>query len=156
MRALLFAAAAACAAGVNTKDACSVVTVPAPCGQSFDNQTQCEMRGCCWNPSLSSKSPCYYGGANAVPITTVHVVQACHFDAGFADSTVGILNRWWYTHFPHAVQLGYELAANSSLPPSLQTSGLHFMAQSYIGAFGPHWAEADFFNLSRLTSLAHP
>lgn len=130
---LIFCAAALASlvAAERAHDACSAVSNPAPCGISSDSQQECEARGCCYN-SAFKQSPCFYPGADAVPIKYVHIVQACHFDAGFADSTVGILNRWWYQHFPQAVNLGHQLAANSSLPATLQTNGLHFMAQSYI------------------------
>lgn len=33
-------------------------------------------------------------------ITKVHVVHSCHFDAGFVDTTVNIVNRYFDEIFP--------------------------------------------------------
>lgn len=72
----MLAAVAAVAA-----DQCSVVTNPAPCGQQSDTELQCVQKGCCYNPAFK-QVPCFYPSYDAVNITTVHVIQACHFDAG--------------------------------------------------------------------------
>jgi len=110
---------------LNTQDQCSMVTNPAPCGQQSDTEEVCLAKGCCYNPNFKN-IPCFYGGGNAVPITTVHVIQACHFDSGFADSSVNILNLWFNHHFPLAYQIGLELDALNG------PERLRFMAQSYI------------------------
>jgi hypothetical protein len=77
LAALLLAAAAAHAAAASAAQ-CSAVKVPAPCGQPDDSQAKCEARGCCYDATATSplgKTPCFYGGGDLVPITTVHVVQ---------------------------------------------------------------------------------
>lgn len=58
---------------------CSAITSRAPCGQSSDSADRCLSKGCCYNPDVSN-TPCYYPGGNAVPITSVHVLQASHFE----------------------------------------------------------------------------
>jgi hypothetical protein len=106
---------------------CAAITSPAPCGQVGDSQAVCEVKGCCYDASFTT-SPCFYGGGNAVPITTVLVVEASHFDAGFADSTTGILMRWWWQHFPRAWLIGSNLTASGG-PGAPQ---LKFTTQSWI------------------------
>jgi hypothetical protein len=87
---------------------------------------QCEAKGCCFNPALSKTVPCFYPGGDAVPVTTVHVVQACHLDVGFADTSVNIINRWFDQFFPLAWELGQNLTALGG------PWGLKFMAQSWL------------------------
>jgi hypothetical protein len=55
--------------------------------------------------------------------------QASHFDAGFADSTVGIINRWFTQHFPRCYAIGLELDAMGGAPGKPQ---LKFMTQSWL------------------------
>lgn len=88
------------------------------------------------------------------PITTVHVVQSCHLDVGFANTAPGIVNLW-FDHqlrdpvriltphgpfpspltaplhlaprsFPYAISVAQELKAANS------TARLKFMVQSYL------------------------
>jgi hypothetical protein len=94
--------------------ACSAITSPAPCGQTSDSQERCESKGCCFDATKSY--PCFYSTGNAVPIDTVHVVQAAHFDAGFAYTIAGVLNLHWYTHYPRALALGLALESPSNNP----------------------------------------
>ena len=61
-----------------------------------------------------------------MPISTVHVVQASHFDAGFAYTIKDVLELWWYTHFPQALTLGLALEGNS------QGLDIHFTAQCWL------------------------
>ena len=107
--------------------ACSAITSPAPCGQSSDSAERCLSKGCCFNAALSV--PCFYSTGDAVPITNVHVLQASHFDAGFAYTISGVLSLWWYTHYPRALTLGLEIAANATLAA---TVGLQFTTQCWI------------------------
>ena len=104
---------------------CSAITSPAPCGAPSDGFDYCTKKGCCWNPSYGLNS-CFYPGGNAVPITDVHVFQSAHFDAGYANSTVGIFSLWWYTHFPRAYSLGLALDARGG------PERLRFMSHSWI------------------------
>jgi hypothetical protein len=54
------------------------------------------------------------------------VVQSNHFDAGFADSTLNILTKWFKNFFPLAYSLGLQLDALGGAPR------LRWMAQSWI------------------------
>lgn len=131
--ALLAAAALATAIGASyaspvSADQCAAITNRAPCGQNWDTQERCEYRGCCFDGS-DKVNPCFYPGGNAVPIKYVHMVQASHFDAGFAYTIRDVLQLWWYTHFPRAVSLGLAMEANASLPAGV---GLHFTAQCWL------------------------
>ena len=107
--------------------ACQAVTTPVPCGQSSDSAERCTQKGCCYDPSAAY--PCYFPGAEGVPITHVHMVQASHFDAGFAYTIKDVLQLWWYTHFPRATALGEAIDANSTLS---STIGLRFTAQAWL------------------------
>ena len=42
-------------------------------------------------------------------IHTVHVVQSCHLDMGFADFSTNIINRFFYEHFPLAIKTAAAL-----------------------------------------------
>lgn len=103
---------------------CAAVSSRVPCGQRSDSAEACATKGCCY-ASGGGNASCYYA-ANGVPITTVHVIQACHFDAGYADTTSNILNEWFHTFFPRALSLGLELDARGG------AERLHFLAQSWI------------------------
>lgn len=109
MRSLLLLGACLAAASAQT---CSDVTAPAPCGQLSDSEERCLFKGCCYNASAAY--PCFYPGGDAVPITDVHVVQASHFDAGFAYTISGVLTLWWTVHYPRALRLGLEIEGNAS------------------------------------------
>jgi len=125
LAALLAALAAAAAAPRAAPAACAAVTAPSPCGQASDSPERCAFKGCCYDAARAY--PCFYPGADAAPITHVHVVQASHFDAGFAYTIAGVLNLWWYTHFPRAFALGTALAASNP-----NAVGLHFTAQCWL------------------------
>ena len=107
--------------------ACAAITSPAPCGQLSDSAERCLQKGCCYDPT--SAYPCFHPGGNAVPITHVHVIQASHFDAGFAYTIKDVLMLWWYTHFPRATALGLAIDANATLSASI---GLRFTAQMWL------------------------
>ena len=63
---------------VNAGDTCPVAVAPSlrvDCAYPGVTERQCAERKCCWGPGQASGVPeCYYPG-EAVPITTVHVVQ---------------------------------------------------------------------------------
>jgi hypothetical protein len=99
----------------------------APCGQAWDGAAACALKGCCFDAANSTRSPCFYGAPAAAAITTVHVIQSCHFDAGYADFTTAILNRWFTQFFPQARELGLALAARDPGGPQLK-----FLAQSWV------------------------
>lgn len=60
-------------------------------------------------------------------ITTVHVVQGCHLDVGFANSAVGIINLWFDSHFPNAIKVANQLRNSPHT-----AARLRFTAQSYV------------------------
>eukprot|EP00041_Stephanoeca_diplocostata_P034203 m.1150901 g.1150901 ORF g.1150901 m.1150901 type:complete len:780 (+) comp24479_c0_seq2:116-2455(+) len=62
-----------------------------------------------------------------ITVTTVHIINSCHLDIGFADSSVGIINRYFDHHIPLAVTLGKEFR-NSSI----EEDKLNFMFQSWV------------------------
>jgi hypothetical protein len=130
MRGLSFVAALLLSVSVSATVAapppenCAAVTTRVPCGQPTDSPLACATKGCCFDAS-GGNSSCFYA-VNGVPITTVHVIQACHFDAGYADTTSNILNEWFHTYFPRALSLGLELDARGG------AERLHFLAQSWI------------------------
>ncbi len=69
-------------------------------------------------------------------IRTVHVINSCHLDIGFADSSAGIINRYFDHHIPMAVRVGNELratAAEHTTAPG--PDRLNFMFQSWVLSF---------------------
>lgn len=123
---LLLGSVVAARSSPPAEEVCAAITNPAPCGQPNDGPELCGWKGCCWDASKGGNA-CFYPGGNAVPITHVHIVQACHFgaspldvsscledlrcpracphaDAGYANTTVNIMNLWFHTHFPQAVR----------------------------------------------------
>ena len=61
-------------------------------------------------------------------IKTVHVINSCHLDIGFADSSAGIVNRYFDSHFPRAIEVNAELRKNENYTDSK----LNFMFQSWM------------------------
>ena len=104
---------------------CTVVTSRAPCGQPDDTAEECGWKGCCYSASGGANA-CFYPSHNAVPIKSVHVIQSCHLDVGFADFAVTIINEWFHVFFPRALALGRALDARGG------PERLKFMAQSYV------------------------
>ena len=43
-------------------------------------------------------------------IKTVHVINSCHLDIGFADSSANIINRYFEHHLPLAASVGAQMA----------------------------------------------
>ena len=68
-------------------------------------------------------------------IKHVHVVNSCHLDIGFANSSLGIVNEYFDHHIPMAASVGRELRAAGGGSSALQhftDSKLNFMFQSWI------------------------
>ena len=61
--------------------------------------------------------------SSSVKITSVHVVQSCHLDVGFANSAVGITNLYFDHHIPYAIEVANKLKGTGY--------GLQFLAQVY-------------------------
>lgn len=90
----------------------------------WDTPKFCQQRGCCASPELKGKW-CFYPNPRAA-IKTVHVVQGCHLDVGFANTAQNIVNEWFDEHLPKAAAVGAQLA-------QLNTSAqLHFTAPAWI------------------------
>ena len=43
----------------------------------------------------------------------VHVINSCHLDIGFADSSQGIINRYFDHHFPLAAEEGKQFRSGA-------------------------------------------
>ena len=76
---LLLATLAAARAAAPPPAACAAVSSRAPCGQPSDSPALCAAKGCCFAAGGGPLS-CFYA-ADAVPVTRVHVVQACRASA---------------------------------------------------------------------------
>ena len=63
-------------------------------------------------------------------IKYLHVVNSCHLDIGFANSSLQIVNEYFDHHIPMAVSVGEELRAGGV--PFYTDSKLNFMFQSWI------------------------
>jgi len=98
----------------------------APCGQLLDDDATCTAKGCCFDNATKGAYPCFYRWVGSVPIKRVHIIQANHFDAGFANFTVNILNEYFDVFFPRAYALGLALAARRG------PEALRWMTQSYV------------------------
>ncbi|EDQ86449.1 uncharacterized protein MONBRDRAFT_33848 [Monosiga brevicollis MX1] len=133
-------------AGARPLATCSSVSTRADCGYAGITVQLCEQRGCCYDPARAPLSPlgahselewafmdaaekdapsCFYPG-DAVTIRKVHVVQSNHFDAGYADLTVNIVNEYFDTYFPRAAQVGAALAQSNS------SAQLRWLTHSYL------------------------
>eukprot|EP00048_Salpingoeca_helianthica_P005546 m.89006 g.89006 ORF g.89006 m.89006 type:complete len:722 (-) comp13639_c1_seq3:776-2941(-) len=77
--------------------------------------------------ALAAARPLDKAAWGANDITTVHVVQGCHLDVGFADSAAGIINRWFTEHFPNAIKVADQLRKDTR-----NNARLMFTAQSYV------------------------
>eukprot|EP00755_Sulcionema_specki_P036283 Sspe_Gene.106579::Locus_84648_Transcript_1_1_Confidence_1.000_Length_668::g.106579::m.106579 len=125
------------------------------CAGTAVGRYECEvLRGCCFDavkgaclgatPKCTDKASCSGHGeclangtckcdagwtsynCSQVKITTVHVVQSCHLDVGFADTAMGIINLYFDKHIPNMIKVGQEL--RSSGPEGWR---LRFMGQAY-------------------------
>ena len=85
----------------------------------------CGERGCCWD--TFSFPECFYPMAKQ-EIKKVHVIQGCHFDAGFVQSAPDIINLWWHQYFPLAYEVGEALEQQNNT----SNARLHFTAQSWL------------------------
>ena len=66
-------------------------------------------------------------------VKTVHVINSCHLDIGFADSSAGIVERYFSEHIPNAVKVGRELREGNF--SHYTDNKLNFMFQSWILSF---------------------
>ena len=126
---LLLAAACAAAPPPPPPPASCAAVAPASraaCGQSWDPPELCALKGCCFDASDANNATRCFFSSPAVAVKRVHVIQSCHFDAGYADFTTAILNRW-FGFFDAARALALALEARDPSGPQLK-----FMAQSWV------------------------
>jgi hypothetical protein len=106
----------------------------------------CHERGCVWS---NADDACLYpastaatastpgadagipaaaalGAPNNVTVTTVHVIHSNHFDAGYTDGVINVINLYFDTYFPRAIKVGAELRESA---PASFPDGLHWMTQ---------------------------
>jgi hypothetical protein len=63
-----------------------------------------------------------------VLITTVHLIQSCHLDAGFTGLAKDVLNKYFTHHIPTAIKTATNLRKDTSIP---KTWRMKFMMQTY-------------------------
>ena len=81
----------------------------------------CLDRGCCFKEG--DKNGCYFPNVGMANITKVHVIHGCHFDAGFVDTTVNIVNRYFDEIFPRVYKV-------SGLYADMNSLGCHGVCES--------------------------
>ena len=67
------------------------------------SEQMCVDRGCCYKEG--SNPTCFYPNLGMGNITKVHIVHGCHFDAGFVDTTVNIVNRYFDEIYPRVYKV---------------------------------------------------
>ena len=67
------------------------------------SKQMCLDRGCCYNEE--AEVSCFYPNKGMANITKVHVIHGCHFDAGFVDTTVNIVNRYFDEIYPRVYKV---------------------------------------------------
>ena len=65
-------------------------------------------------------------------ITTVHVINSCHLDIGFKDSSMNIINLYFDHHLPKAASVGRELRKLQTTTNGYTDNKLNFMFQSWV------------------------
>lgn len=90
----------------------------------WDTPEGCQLRDCCSDGIVSCRNRLL-----SPSLRRIHIVQGCHFDAGFVAPVFTILNRWFHDFFPLALRVGAELDAAATGPTSPR---LRFTAQSWI------------------------
>ena len=126
---------------------CNNISKPIDCG--FPNITAhvCAQRDCCYTKLFKDiPSNCIFPG-NGVSIKKVHVmsffpivflatwksffevIQSNHFDAGYVNFTISLLNRYFDEFLPRAASIGAELKLNTKNKTS---PSLKWMTQSWI------------------------
>ena len=76
------------------------------------------------------------GAAKCMPtypdVKVVHVINSCHLDIGFVDSSVGIINLYFDKHIPQAMAVGMELRAGGPAVANFTDTKLNFMFLSWV------------------------
>ena len=80
----------------------------------------CLRRGCVFDLDArrcvysSTKVPAPGDDHGTPRVRTVHVIHSNHFDAGYTDGVVNVLNTYFDTYFPRAVRVGAALRAKAA------------------------------------------
>ena len=90
----------------------------------WDTADHCTQRGCCADEKKLGKW-CHFPNPKA-NVTKVHVIQGCHLDVGFKNTSQVIVNEWFSHHLPMAAAVGKELDGLNT------TAQLHFTAPAWI------------------------
>lgn len=69
------------------------------------SEQMCHDRGCCYKEDADVK--CFYPNVGMGNITKVHVIHGCHFDAGFVDTTLNIVNRYFDEIYPRVYKVSF-------------------------------------------------
>merc|ERR1712166_349560 len=95
--------------------------IPSLCASDTDcsNQGTCSATGSCICDQAHTGHAC-----KQTVIRKVHLVQSCHLDVGFTDTSAGVINRYQSHHIPAAI------AAADSLRNNSNGWRVRFMAQS--------------------------
>ena len=99
------------------------------------SRADCNDRGDCADGICACDAGFEGFTCNATVIKKVHAIQSCHLDAGFTDTTAGVLNTYFTRHLPNAIATAAALRNDSSLPDGWR---LKFMAQSFYVALYLH------------------
>ena len=99
------------------------------------SRADCNDRGDCADGFCACDAGFEGFTCNATVMKKVHVIQSCHLDAGFTDTTAGVLNTYFTRHLPNAIATAAALRNDSSLPDGWR---LKFMAQSFYVALYLH------------------
>ena len=67
------------------------------------SKQMCLDRGCCYKEGADVS--CFYPNMGMANVTNVHVIHGCHFDAGFVDTTVNIVNRYFDEIYPRVYKV---------------------------------------------------
>ena len=97
---------------------------------SDHNEEACRRRGCVYRGGRCVYPNSVDGGGAAV--RTVHVIHSNHFDAGYTDGVVNVLNTYFDTYFPRAIKIGAALRANQTAHNRSFPNGLRWLTQSYL------------------------
>ena len=122
----------------------------------WETEEMCVRRGCHFD---SKHGECHYPPEmKASNITTVHLIQSNHLDVGYTADAVDVINTYFDSFFPRAIQVGKELRDSGgkerlawmtqtylvslflSCPPDI---GLHCPSDSAVSAFKAAVAAGD-------------
>ena len=120
---------------------------------SDQNEEACRARGCKYQGGMCTYPHDVDGGAT---VRTVHVIHSNHFDAGYTDGVVNVLNTYFDTYFPRAIKIGSALRANQTARSRFFPSGLQWLTQSYLIALYLECPQDLHLDLLSLIHISEP